>query len=103
MRSETCGGVDGLGKRVVDELADIERGDAFVAVDAKSASTAEDVVAGGVAHTVLHDATVLGAVIDLVDIVAIGLEVIGVDTRFPVIVAVVYMLRRKTEVAHGTL
>ena len=103
LRSEARGGVDGLGKRVVDELADIERRDIFVAVDTKPASTAEDVVAGGIAHAVLHDSTVLGAVVDLVDIVDIGLEVIGMDARFPVIVAVVDMLRRKTEIAHGAL
>lgn len=88
---------------MVDELANIERGDISVAVDTKPASTAENVVAGGVAYAVLHDATVLGAVIDLVDIVAIGLEVIGMDARFPVIVAVVYMLRRKAKVAHSAL
>ena len=88
---------------MIDELADIERGDTFVAVDTKPASAAEDVIAGGIAHAVLHDATVLGAVVDQVDIFAIGLEVIGVDTRLPVIVAVVYMLRRKAEIAHGAL
>ena len=88
---------------MVDELADIERGDTFVAVDTKPASTAENVVTSGIAHAVLHDATVLGAVVDLVDIVAIGLEVIRVDTRLPVIVTVVYMLRRKAEIAHGAL
>ena len=88
---------------MVDELADIERGDTFVAVDTKPASTAENVVTGGIAHAILQDVTVFGAVIDLVDIVAIGLEVIGVDTRLPVIVAVVYMLRRKAKIAHSAL
>lgn len=103
LRSETRGGVDGLGKRVVDELADIERGDISVAVDTKPASTAEDVIAGGIAHAVLHDVTMFGAVIDLVDVVGIGLKVIGMDTRFPIIVTVVYMLRRKTKIAQGAL
>ena len=88
---------------MVDELADIERGSISVAVDAKPASTAENVVTRGIAHAVLHDAAVFGAIIDLVDIADVGLEVIGVDARFPVIVAVVYMLRRKTEIAQGAL
>ena len=88
---------------MVDELADIERGDISVAVDTKPASTAEDVVAGGVAHAVLHDVAMFGAVIDLVDVVGIGLKVIGMDTRFPIIVTVVYMLRRKTKIAQGAL
>ena len=88
---------------MVDELADIERGDISVAVDTKPASTAKDVVADGVAHTILHDATVLGAVKDLVDVVGVGLEVIGMDARLPEIAAAVYVLRRKTEIAQGTL
>ena len=88
---------------MVDELADIERGDIFVAVDAKPASTAEDVVADGIAHTILHDATVLGAVIDLVDVVDVGLKVIGMHARFPVIATVVYVLRGKAKIAQGAL
>ena len=74
-----------------------------VAIDTKPASTAQDVVAGGVAHAVLHDATVFGAVIDLVDVVGVGLEVIGMDARLPEIATAVYVLRRKTEIAQGTL
>lgn len=74
-----------------------------VAIDTKPASTAQDVVAGGVAHAVLHDSTVLGAVIDLVDVVGVGLEVIEMDARLPEIAAAVYVLRRKTEIAQGTL
>ena len=77
---------------MVDELADIERGDISVAVDTKPASTAEDVVADGVAHTILHDATVLGTVVDLVDVVDAGLKVVGMDARFPAIATVVYVL-----------
>ncbi len=88
---------------MVDELADIERGGISVAVDTKPASAAKDVVARGIAHAVLHDAAVFGAVVDLVDIAGIGLKVIGMDTRFPVIVAVVDMLGRKTEIAQGAL
>ena len=88
---------------MVDELADVERGGISVAIDTKPASTAEDVAAGGIAYTVLHDSTVLGAVIDLVDVVDTGFKVIGMDARFPVIAVVVYMLRRKTEIAQGTL
>ena len=88
---------------MVDELADIERGDISVAVDTKPASTAKDVVADGVAHTILHDSMVFGAVIDLVDVVGKSLKVIGMDARFPVIAAVVYVLRGKAEIAQGTL
>ena len=88
---------------MVDELADIERGDISVAVDTKPASTAKDVVADGVAHTILHDATVLGAVVDLVDVVDAGLKVVGMDARFPVIATVVYVLRGKAKIAQGTL
>ena len=88
---------------MVDELADIERGDISVAVDTKPASTAKDVVADGVAHTILHDATVLGAVVDLVDVVDAGLKVVGMDARFPVIATVVYVLRGKAKIAKGTL
>ena len=88
---------------MVDDLADIERGDISVAVDTKPSSTAEDVVAGGIAYAVLHNSTVFSAVIDLVDVVGKSLKVIGMDARFPVIAAVVYMLRRKTEIAQGTL
>ena len=88
---------------MVDELADIERGDISVAVDTKPASTAKDVVADGVAHAVLHDAAVFGAVKDLVDVVGVGLEVIGMDARFPVIATVVYVLRGKAKIAQGTL
>lgn len=88
---------------MVNKFADIERGGISVAVDAKPASAAEDVVARGIAHAVLHDAAVFGAVVDLVDIAGIGLKVIGMDTRFPVIVAVVDMLGRKTEIAQGAL
>lgn len=88
---------------MVDELADIERGDIFVAVDTKPASTAKDVVAGGVAHTILHDATVLGTVVDLVDVVDVGLKVIGMHARFPVIATVVYVLRGKAKIAQGAL
>ena len=99
LRSEARSGVDSLGERVVDKFADIERGGISVAFDTKPASATKDVVAHGIAHTVLHNAAVFGAVVDLVDIVGIGLKVIGMDTRFPVIVAVVYMLGRKTEIA----
>ena len=88
---------------MVDEFADIERGDISVAVDAKPASTAENVVTRGIAHAVLHDAAVFGAVKDLVDVVGVGLEVIGMDARLPEIAAAVYVLRRKTEIAQGTL
>lgn len=88
---------------MVNKFADIERGGISVAVDAKPASAAEDVVARGIAHAVLHDAAVFGAIIDLVDVVDVGLKVIGVDARFPVIVAVVDMLGRKTEIAQGAL
>lgn len=88
---------------MVDELADIERGDISVAVDTKPASTAKDVVADGVAHTILHDATVLGAVVDLVDVVDAGLKVVGMDARFPVIATFVYVLRGKAKVAQGAL
>ena len=88
---------------MVDELADIERGDISVAVDTKPASTAKDVVSDGVAHTILHDATVLGAVVDLVDVVDAGLKVVGMDARFPVIATVVYVLRGKAKIAQGTL
>ena len=88
---------------MVDELADIERGDISVAVDAKPASTAEDVVAGGISYAVLHNSTVFSAVIDLVDVVDVGLKVIGMDARFPVIAAVVYVLRGKAKIAQGTL
>ena len=103
LRSKPRGSVDSLGKGMIDELADIERGLVFAPIDAKTASTAEHVVACGVAYTILHDSMVFGAVIDLVDVVGKSLKVIGMDARFPVIAAVVYMLRRKTEVAQGTL
>ena len=88
---------------MVDKFADIERGSISVAVDAKPASTAENVVTRGIAHAVLHDATVLGAVVDLVDVVDAGLKVVGMDARLPEIAAAVYVLRRKTEIAQGTL
>ena len=88
---------------MVDELADIERGDISVAVDAKPASTAEDVVAGGIAYTVLHDATVLGAVENQVNIIGKRFKVVGMDARFPVIATVVYVLRGKAKIAQGTL
>ena len=101
--AEARGGVDGFGEGMIDKLSDIERGDISVAVDTKPASTAKDVVADGIAHTILHDATVLGAVIDLVDVVDAGLKVIGMDARFPVIATVVYVLRGETEIAQGTL
>lgn len=103
LRSKPRGGVDGLGKGMIDEFADIERGLVFVPIDAKTASTAEHVVACGVAYTILHDSMVLGAVIDLVDVVGKSLKVIGMDARFPAIATVVYVLRRKSEIAQGVL
>ena len=88
---------------MVDEFADIERGDISVAVDTKATGATEYVVVIGIAHAILHDATVLGAVIDLVDVVDAGLKVIGMDARFPVIAAVVYVLRGKAKITQGTL
>ena len=45
----------------------------------------------------------LGAVIDLVDVVDVGLKVIGMHARFPVIATVVYVLRGKAKIAQGAL
>ena len=86
-----------------DEFANVERGRVSVSVDAIASDATKHVIASSVAHSIPHDAIVLGAVVNLVDIVDIGLEVIGMDARFPVIVAVVHMLRRKTEIAQGAL
>lgn len=101
--SKPCCGVNRLDQSVIDEFANVERGRVSVSVDAIASDATKHVIASSVAHSILHDAIVLGAVVNLVDIVDIGLEVIGMDARFPVIVAVVYMLRRKTEIAQGAL
>lgn len=101
--AEARGGVDGFGEGMIDKLSDIERGLIFVAVDAKATGAAEYVVATGITYAVLHDATVLGTAVDLVDVVDAGLKVVGMDARFPVIATVVYVLRGKAKIAQGTL
>ena len=101
--AEPRGGVDGFDKGVVDELADIERGRVFISIDAIAPNTAKYVIVLGVAYAILHHAIVPGAVKDLADILGVRLEVVGVYARFPVIAAVVYVLRRQAKVAHCSL
>ena len=101
--AEPRGWVDGFDKGVVDELSNIERGCVFVAIDAIGSYAAQYVIALGVAYAILHHAIVSGAVKDLVDILGVRLEVVGVYARIPVIAAVVYVLRGQAKVAHCSL
>ena len=101
--AEPRGWVDGFDKGVVDKLSNIERGCVFVAIDAIGSYAAQYVIALGVAYAILHHAIVSGAVKDLVDILGVRLEVVGVYARIPVIAAVVYVLRGQAKVAHCSL
>ena len=101
--AESRGGIDRFNEGVVNEFADIKRGRISVSVDAIAPNATKHVIAFGVAYAILHNAIAFRAIKDLVDVLGICFEVIGVHACLPVIAAVIDVLRGKSKIAQRSL